>query len=703
MYPQQQQQVQYLAGISYNQVDQSTFNGNLPTANDAIPQVQQTQWLAQPQAMQMFATAIGIFRLRLQERSTRSGLHTWAYNQISNSRFQNQIYQQWGNTLAVFLEFLSVVQAQNNPPQVAVQKAADTMFKCYLATCVAQQPQLMQLVANDQNMVNELGKYSQMYGAINQDLQAYRSGQMMSPQQQPQMGVMATGQIVSINQPSSGQLPAVGLSNVYGAPQQMQRAPMPLSSMAVGQSSLSTNQSLPIQIAGQGSTGMDYGVPVIEPVPVAQPAQPKVINPVETYGVSVAPVTQAIIQKPEVPIEELDRPVPLTAKDVILDPHYYVPAGAVIDEERAYDTIYSPGGVITRPAYQVPDWKVTRNDTFVYTQMIDPTKFIRFYTRWPDGVVQEKIVEITEMMDYLKHEIDADLRRGAERSVGEVRVTALKISNVITDMKDLAEVKELKLTDENVPVRLSVELQGTTDMENEVEVRRYLRQELGLTKEDKLPSYEYKTTRTHFLDIDQDGFDALLATLDSNDLQDVAKDIAKLNRQGILEPRVFNFINRRLTDEVNAFLRDSMSQEIDIDDFVNDISELLDYLGNNSGTNYVKLLREAASSILGKAVQLSCIKDDDGVTNFSINDTYINLQTGWLLADLTDATINTEAQLVSNYTHAALIEAIKGMYSRADAGARILNRFRVITLDGAYLEIIRGVLVQSAFMFRRVA
>jgi len=700
----QQPQVQYLANIALNQIDQSTFNPNLPHSNDIQIQIPQTQLFQNPQAQQYLMQAVATFRLRLQERSQRSCLHSWAYNQISQNRFQNQVWMQWVDHLAGFFEFLVVVQGQNNPPPTAVAKAADTMFKCYLSTCVAAQPQLMQFVGNDQAAVNDIQKYSQVYGAILQDIQAYRSGRMMAPQQQQ---MYQQGQMVSMQQPGMGQLPPVGASMQYGQQQMVQRAPMQLASMAVGHQSLSVQPAMAVQsLSGTGNTGMDYGIPSAEPTPqpmAVQPAAtPGALNPVESYGVSVAEVAPPINPQPIVPVEELDRPIPTSARDVILDPDYYVPQGVNIDRERPYDYIYSPGGVVTRPAYQT-DWTVTRNDTFVYTQMVNPEKFIRFYTKWPDGMVQESIVEMNETMDYMRHEIDADLRGAAYKPDGEVRLTALKIHTQINDMLPLPEVKELQLADETQPVKMAIDFQGTTDMENEVESRKVLRAELGLPKEAKLPSHEYGSTRTHLIDIDQDCFDTLMTSLDTNDLQQIAKDFALANRQGLLSDRVFNFINDRLTAEVNSYLKDAMSLDIDIDDFVDDITPLFDELNTNYDPKFIKLLKEAASLILARAVQLHRIEAEEGDIVFSINDSFINLQTGWVLADLTDAKLNTEAQLVSSYTHQALIDAIKGMYKRATEAQRILCRFRVITLDGAYLEFFKGVLVQSAFMFKRVA
>ncbi|WDS62268.1 hypothetical protein [Pseudomonas phage D6] len=702
----QQNQLQYLANICYNQVDQSSFNPNLPHGNDLQIAIQPTQWLQNPQAQQLLALAVGKFRLHLQSRSNRSCLHSWAYNQISQNRFQNQIWNQWVDHVAGFLEFLLVVQGQNNTPDGATDKAAMTMFKCYLSTCVAAQPQLMQFVGNDQAAVNDIQKFSQVYGAIMQDIQAYRSGRMMAPQQQM---YQQNGQMVSMQQPGMGQLPAIGNTMQYGQQQMVQRAPMQLSSMAVGSQSLSVQPAMAVHsVQGQGSTGMDYGIPAAEPVqqPMAvQPAQPAMtpaLNPVESYGVSVAEATAPVIQQPLVPVEELDRPIPTSARDVILDPDYYTPQGVTIDRERPYDYVYSPGGVVTRPAYQV-DWQVTRNDTFVYTQMVNPEKFIRFYTKWPDGMVQESIVEMNEMMDYMRHEIDADLRGAAYKPDGEVRVTALKVSTEINNMLPIEQVKELQLVDETQPVKMTVDFQGTTDMENEVESRKVLRSMLGLSKEAKLPSHEYASTRTHLIDIDQDCFDALMTSLDTNDLQQIAKDFALANRQGLLPDRVFNFINERLTQETNSFLKDAMSMDIDIDDFIEDITPLFDELNTNYDAKYIKLLKEAASLILARAVQLHRTVEEDGEVVFSINDSFVNLQTGWVLADLTDSKLNSEAQLVSSYTHQALIDAIKGMYKRASEAERILSRFRVVTLDGAYLEFFKGVLVQSAFMFKRVA
>lgn len=716
MYPQQQyvqqpqqpqqNQPQALNGIVFNMLDQSTFNPNLPNNNDVQAQVQLTPWLQQPTAQQLLARAVAVFRLRLQERAQRTFVHTWAYNNISQNRFQNQVWTEWCNRLAGFLEFLIVCQPQTNPPETALAKATDSMFKCYMSACVAMNPQLQQFIPQDQYgqaMHSDIQKFSQILGVINQDLQAYRSGRQMTPQQQMPQQYQQQPQY---GQPQ--QLPPVNMAQ-YGQPQYAQpMAPLPLQSMAVGSQPVQALQPLPVHSApGVGSTGMDYGIPSKEPVVtppqqmLAQPTKP--LNPVETYGVSVAPVeTVAPVQQAQT-VEDLSRPIPTSAAEVQMDPHYYMPAGFTVDEERPFDIIHSPGGIVTRPAYQVKDWKVTRNDTFVYTQLVDPNRFIRFYTKWPDGMVQENIVEITPQMSYIKHEIDADLRGAAADPKGKVVRTVVEVHKTIADMKPIAQVKELMLTDEDQPVQLTVEFQGSTDMENEVEARKHLRAELGLDKTAKLPAYEYRSSRTHLIDLDEDGYNTVMASLDSNDLVQLGKDLQLHTRQGVLTPRVFNFLNERLTRETNSFMRDAMSlEQVTIDNFCEDIGPLLDGLASMD-TKYVTLLKGASQLILARSIQLYRNTEEDGEVTYSVNDSFINLQTGWTLAEIADGKLSEEAQLVSNFTHQALVDAIKGMYSRADDAARILNRFRVITLDGAYLEIFRGVLIQSAFMFKRVA
>lgn len=722
MYGQQQQQpVQQLAGVPFNMVDQTTFNPNLPMNNDAPIQVQPSQWLNQQGAQQMLAMAVGLFRQRLQERAARTPLHAWAYNRISANRFQNPAWQQWCSHIFNFLEFISVAQAQNNPPQQAPGKAADTMFKCYLAQCVAEQPQLMSFI-QDQTMVAEIQKYSQLLGAIMQDVTAYRSGAMMTPQmQQQQMFQQPQQQYQQVQyaqpqyaQSGAGQLPQIQPQQQYNQyPQQC--APMPLQAMGVGQH-VQTNAPLPLstpQTSGGSATGMDYGgasvaptpAPVQQPVAAANP--PAVMQPAESYGVSLAPISQTPINPAPIQtieamqVEELDRPIPISVKDVILDPDYYIPQGVEIDPERPFDTIYAPGGVITKPAYQT-DWTVTRNDEFVYTQMVDPQRFIRFYTKWPDGMVQESIVEYTPMMDYLKHEINEDLRRQAHRPNGEVKLTVLEVSKTIADMKPIAEVKELQLTDENQPVRLPVDFQGSTDMENEVEARKLLRSELGLAADAKLPAHEYMSSRTHLVELDDATFEEILGLLEHDDLQQLAKDFSLMSRQGKIGQRTFNFIDGRLTAEVNSYLRDVLSQDVSIDSFFDDVDELFDHMSTELGEQYVKLLKDGAKHILARAVKFNRIVDGDDITH-SIDDAYTNLQVGWELAELTDSKIDEEARLVSKYTHMALIEAIKGMLGRATPAERVLRRFRVITADGAYLEIFRGMLVKDAFMFKRVA
>lgn len=683
MHGNQQVAPQIHNGICLNIPDTSTFLNN-PQENQAIPHPQMTQWFQQQQSQQMYADGVGRLRALLQQRSNRTYLHTWTYNYLSQNQFNNQAWQQWCGLLVNFMEFLSVAQPQTNPPAQAVSRAVDTVYKCILsATCDT--AGLHQLIAHDQTAMAEQVKYRDQLQVINQDIQSYRQGTYRMPTQQQQQQYRT--------------MPAP----TYGAPQPQQ----------YGVSSVVQQAALPNYNVGGGSTPAPNNYSLVQ---AAEPQAPKSLQPVESYGAPIltevaAPnvLTQIYATKPDL---DTQLPVPLNAAKVVMDPNYYVPNGVTIDPTRPFDVIHSPGGIITRPAFLEPDWTVSRSDSYIHTEMLDPAKYIRFYTKFPDGLVEEQIMEYTPDMNYLNHEINIDLKERVANAHNKgkppVVYAKTKVGTVLTDMVTVAEVVDLPTIDSATPIKMANEFQGSTEMEIERMAAIELRRSLKVSKEDTLPAHEYFSSTGHAIDVTREVYDQLVELAETGDLLTVAKVVTRLTESGELSMRVSNHINQRFTTDVNAYLADALSMDLRIDDFCADIGDVFNYFNSTPmyGKAYSDMLQKAGHHLVGFILNLDVdvVEGDEESEEdevFSMISRYTNLQTGWTLKQLTDRPTIGEVNLVSRHTHQALIQAVQGMNQRASEKERLTHRFRVITIDGAYLEMFRGALVTGAFLFKR--
>jgi hypothetical protein len=695
MYNMQPQQQQQQLPFPINQVDQGTFSPNLPFSNDKVPQLQLRPW--QQQNQQLVLEAIGRFRGELQAAVNRTNMHTFAYNVMANGNFNNPQWTEWCGYVANLLEFMLVMQPQANNPQIAPTKAAQTCKNFYLGQMAVAFPQLQQFL-NPQQMA-EIQQYQMKFGNFQVDWRTYASGAM---QQQPQyMQPPQYGQ--------SQQYQQQPMMNTMGSYQMQPQQPQAMMNQLTVNTQAAVQpmqlNHLQQQMAPAGNMGDTYDVPQAE---MAKP-----IQPVEQYGEPSNPLygDQPAMQQQfqQQPVQQTDLPVPMSVKDVVMDPNYFVPMGVVINVLRPFDVIYSPGGVETRPAHLAAalGWVRTGGSNDPYEQSCDPTMYLRMYTRWPDGTVKESFVkwEDHQMLEYMRHEIDESLRAAAYRPDGEIRVTAVPISNGVNGMKPLEEVMKLDLTDELTPVELPVELQGSTDMENEIEARQYIQENMALMEDDIIPCHEYKSSRTHLLDITPEVFEELREKTRLNDIMMFAKDLKQMTLDGKLPTRVFRFLNDRMTTGVNLFIKDALSIEnLDIDSFTDDMGALIDVLLGRYGQPTVDKFKAGTSLMFGKNLNLQFAETSNSATAVAVVDAYINFQLGWTQAQLTDSAlkISKEPQLVSSLTHQVFIDVLKSIFKRHTKEELLKRRIRLITADGVYLEVFRGFIMDTAMLIKQV-
>lgn len=683
--------------VPCNEVDPRWFNNNLPQGNDCVPPIQLSQWMQANQ--QVGLMTIGLVRAMAQSAAPKSPTHCFVYNLLCQNGFQNQIWQQWAQTAVDFCEVLILMRQYN--VQDAVNKAAQCTVEACMGVAFHTYPALQQVTPN--NFWSGLQGAQQMYQQMTLDIRNLRSGNFQNGmQQQQQWPTNPTGNLPPINM-NQHQQQYSGHQN-YG---HQVSGNGPAVSSYQPHNQYQTNNGA---TSGEVANSL-YDIPVTEPV---KPLVPKEEISTDYFGNSFhqEPAPMQTFQNATPIVEETTLPIPTNVSEVVVDPTYYQPTGFKLDINRAYDLIWNPGGIEIRPA-QLADWEITVGDDAPWAQLMDPTRYCAFLVKFPDGTVKEKFVEWTDAMNYLRHELDAELRRKAYRPNGIVVSSSTPISTIGGDAMNAEEVDSLvkdgHLKRETVPtVILPAVFQGSTDLEIEGQVREELSNllEVNFNDDIPMPTVEYRSQFTHTLPIDHDAFIALGEFRVGKDLAQTALGLRDLATQGVISIRVLHALNDRLTKATNTLMADAMGLTIQIDDFCEDYLALEDHLEAKRGIAMRRTLQGAAETILNRALTL--VATDNGEefspTVYHVVDNFVNHQLGWDLADL--ATLNLKSGkpvLISQLAHPVILETLKGMIARNNANREVFTGvLRLITRDGYYLEVLKGRLVENATLLKLV-
>lgn len=661
MYTTQTQQLP----VSHTQVDGSTFNNNLPAGNDVWPTLQMPRRLDPNLA----ASVVANFRTLAQTRSSKTNLHCFAYNLLSQNRFHNQLFQEWCQRAVDFAEFLAVAQAAYNTPPQIVEKASKKIYVGFLSLLASQYPALAQMLP--QETLQGLNLAMQEFSAIQQDVANFQR----------------QGTAVMGGQPFTSPGMAPPVTTILAAP-------APASAMNVA--------AIPTTSTVTGTAGRGSALYLEQNPGSAIPQSWDASSPGPSNA-TIQPLTP-----PPTPVEE-QVVVRLTLDEVKIDPYAYRPKDFIVDEVRKYDEIHAPGGVLIKPAHKTK-WKRTAGDDQPYSALYNPQKYMLFYVRWPDGVVKEKLAEITPDMEYLRHEIDDILRRRALKPDGIMVPSTRGIVDNDEPPVPLQEQVE-KTLDEHLddiqlatPVLLDMVFTASTNMENEQEARNTVIKRLQLDTQDPVPAHEYVTMCFHPMEISEECYLALQGFKDYRTFEMGARKLKLLLESGLLSLRYYRFLNDRLTKGVNTFLRDCLSiSKTYIDDFVSDIEALPEHLASTRGREVKTVLESSADTLFARYLNMASEESDEDGIVYGVVDEAVNFQLSWSEADLVSLNIEREPVLVSKASHPKVTQVIKGMVERASAAGAIRRRqMRLITADGVYLEIVLGRLVKDAVLLKRL-
>lgn len=676
----QTQQVQL--PVSPDHPDQSTFNNNLPGANDIWPQLPR-----QPQLDgQIIAMCVAHFRMFAQTRATKTRVHVFTYNMLSSNRFQNPLFTEWCQRTVDFCEFL--IKVQQNPPNVAIEKAAGKIYMGLLYTMVAT-PQfavLQQMI--DTNIATMLNAAGAELNSITTDVQNWLRNGQQQVQQSPYGGSVTIGGGAQLPQISTGSYGTQPAGNNPHAALSAYGTVAPASSIPAGAHLMPMPTAAPVVV----DQGTDRGGRYLDGSTQSWGAAP-----------AAAPAATIVAAQPA-PVVDFNEPIPGTVEEVIIDPAMNARLGFAINPDRPFDVIYNNGGVEARPAH-LSKWKRTVGGDQPYAMLVDPNKWIVFHVRFADGVVKEKLVEIEDGMQYLQHEINDKLRAAAFKPEGKVIQSSREIAeyNAIPEPIKVLDQRVDQDLDDITPVILTGLYTCSTDLENEREARLELVDSLKLAPTDLLPAHQYTSVKFHSMDITKECYDELVKFAEYTNWETVATRLSEMARTGLLPMRYYRFITERLTKAVNLFLSDALSiSGIRIGDFAEDIAALPAYLGKKRGLEIQQVFDQAANTIIMRTVCMANEGEDDAMA-YGIADQYINLQLSWSQNQIASLSIEREPVLVSQASHPKVMEVIKDLLQRVanDDDKLQTHTLRLLTVDGCYYEVIRGRLMANAILLKR--
>lgn len=645
--------------VPLNQIDQSTINNQLPNGNDKIPQIQLSQWSQANQQLQLYA--IGAFRLKAQNTINKTPFHVFCYNLLSSNGFQNQIWNQWSGLVVDFVELL--VRLRHYQPNGAVEQATTVLYEIYLGKVYESYAQdLQQANVITQELHNSLMIAAGRYQTVVNDITTSKQNNFQQVNSNQWN-----------NQPT--QLPPIGTAAVTGTYQ------------ANGFSTANTFAN---------TTTTDIENPLYEGVKMQVKDEwgTGITQQQNNVGSFVQPMAAEVPHIEEQYIED----VPQNVNEVVMDPNHYLPEGVKLDYLRPFDIIYSPGDIKTYPAFLHPDKVRTVGDDAPYSFMGDPDIYCMFYVEWPDGVIKEKLVEWTQPMEYLRHELDAQLRDRYFKPSGKIVPNSNKFHLGLGATTELEIAVETDTTIETPVVISDIIFEGD-DLEVELQAKQHVMERLGLSEEDVVPAHEYASLVSHSLDITQEAYVALEAIHNLDDIRLVPVQLKELMNDGILPLRQFNWINSRLTVFTNSFLENGLSLTTTITNFEEDLEDLIKHILNRHGKKRHDLFLEfAIREILKRGLNLATQDESD----YSICDYNVNVQLGLTLAELsTDNITKEKAVLVSEATNLGLKQLLLDTINRNAENALATN-IRLITVDGYYLWVVRGRIVDKAVLLRRL-
>lgn len=611
----QQNQVNHQLPFNPDQVDQSTFEYNLPN-QVYVPNIS----LSVPEMQEYLPMITGFTRKELQDNTELSAARRFLYNRMSQNHFQNPEFADLLNAVGQYAGAMAF-SSQNPNMQQLVHQAAKELCAIMASLQVKEFPDLAsrlspQALQAGEGWLQHYGKIDHMIGqfmhALNtqpqQGYQQYGGGGYGQPQnrnsqwastpqnfgggqpQQYQGGPLASsygGRIGSrpANQGSYAHLHQAAMTRgtpQYGSQPNDGRGQRNLASSPMSRAHREKSEkpvrnpkpeAMPSDFGGNVEAAIDpeYGYVDFkgDSGPWDEPTQPTTQEryrntmrggPVKSQG-TPAPERQRKLRHESVEAT----PPPVRESRQAEQPAQASGTTQVMDPNRPYDHFFIDG-IEYRPAFK-SGWKRTFHWEQPYSIAWDSDKEILFHLRFPDGRIFELPLPLDESMTYLKHELDTNLRRAKteaeRRQENAVRanwrslVEEPKVVDKQGEFKKSVDVKAPK-----APLALPDILQAHSYDESKLLCAASLT-ERGVSQAYGVPIEHYYREVKPFVLPDNIDVEAVRTTITDLYHADNFDDAVEMLRQAadVVPVPLWRYMEECLTNRVNAALQRNMQME----------------------------------------------------------------------------------------------------------------------------------------------
>ena len=684
----------------------------------------------------------------LQDQAFKNPLRTFLFNMASQNGYQNELYQMLVSSTVSLAEAFAATVPGSSQEQL-VLNASNEVTSCATAMMANQYPALKQMMGQGIEVeINRLMQRHQQIGQLVAQVQQ-QSQQQFAPQQpQGQWG----GGHNQFSQPQQSAWPQ--------QPQQQwggQRSPAPAANPNINWGRYAgTASSIPAQSTFNPNEGGFKGRGGLSATPaLAAPVQEPVQQPAasaNTFGTqwggrssSDWPARKTASAMPAGVVEEMFQDMGTPAMQPIENaqqrafadslqqqpkptPEPYVepvatqsPNGVAnhdtIDTSRPYDLVVLDSGVSIRPAHQ-SDWVRTWSLENPWPQAFDPNTHMKFHVRTADGIVKEVVKAISEQereqMEYLQHEIRNRVPYVLDPSKKVMPVDWDEVATLdapqVTREEDGAEVPV-----ENPEVKIIPNELGAHSFE-EAEIK-YLNEVIEVGSEHfdgKVREYCYRDMKP--VNVDGNMIGVMVELGKKQTLSAAAKFLREHQENEEITPRLYNILNKELTNRVNQALSVNLGygKRCQIEDFVLDIDDLGNVLHDDAmGLLWSLLNTERASDILNSVTNIlkgeeywdylqklghNLNKEHKGEVMQVLARYELNSVTHlpWAL----ELYATDEAQVLKASENPAVHKAMVGLLTRVGKKPTKFSHHYIVDVNDRVLEVMPGYLGSNSVLVR---
>ncbi len=414
-------------------------------------------------------------------------------------------------------------------------------------------------------------------------------------------------------------------------------------------------------------------------------------------------------------------------------PQYDYSSQANTNNIAASTQTFSTSGL---PAASKEDWKPSLNQP--YLTFYDQEKFTETYSRWDNGDIIQRLVEI-------KPPVGSESTQNMERDahiLPTVRVEIARKKHFIKTVKEVNEIPTKTIIEqidkeEVTPVTELIQdswfsCVSTAEAIASAQIRHKEKQ-----KEKYIDAYHTFNNIVHIVpgNTKNQKFLKILSSADkdSNNVRELLKAYreradSSLNKHELAldkipelqaEITLYRKINEYLTQLANEFLRYSLSLEVKIDDYVEDYEDLLTYLRNSYSDRYSSRMESFDNTVNSSLLSFTpavdttpviagyVLGEDTGALNF---DTFSELSTVTSLTLTSHDLFGDRLELTSgpngiyvDYDHNELLGQIAYFVMKnKELLGFVTFRHYLVTSDGDTFMVNKAVMADNGVVIHRI-